>query len=67
VETFSNRLEFGPFFRRMIPMLVMLVAITWLILGLLMAPLGLGGLRWLLALVLALGSARSSIWRRRSS
>lgn len=64
-ETFSNRLEFGSFFRRLIPMLVMLVAITWLILGLLMAPLGLGGLRWLLALVLALGFGALVSWMRK--
>ena len=65
METFSNRLEFGPFFRRMIPMLVMLVAISWLILGLILASLGLGGLGWLLALVLALGFGALLYWMKK--
>jgi hypothetical protein len=52
-ETFSNRRQ-SDFFDRMIGITVMMVAGTWLTLGLVMMLLGLGGLGWLLALVLAL-------------
>jgi hypothetical protein len=60
-KTFSNRRELG-FFRRMIPTMVIYLAmglILGLFLGALMMPLGLGGLRWLLVPVLALAFAAS--------
>jgi hypothetical protein len=52
-ETFSNDRP-SDFFDRMIGITVMLVVTTFVALGLVMALLGLGGLGWLLALVLAL-------------
>lgn len=52
-ETFPGKLPFGVFFRRFVPMLVVLTLLALLIAGGLLHGLGAGGLAWPLALVLA--------------
>lgn len=56
-ETFPATLEFSIFVRRLIPVLVMLFLLMLLIAGLLLGSVGVGGLRWVLALVVAVGGA----------
>ena len=52
-ETFTNTLSFAYFMRRIIPLEVMLLLLTWLILALLLGNTGLPAVGWL-ALGLAL-------------
>lgn len=54
-EVFTNTVEFSQFFRRLIPVFVAMVLLVWLVVGLVLAAAGLGGLGWLVAAALAAG------------
>lgn len=54
-ELFNNTVRFQDFFRRLVPMLVMLFLFTTLICGLVLGYTGMGATRWLLAVLVAAG------------
>jgi hypothetical protein len=72
-ESFRNTLEFGQFFRRLIPVLVATILLMWLIAGGILTSFGLGGVGWALGAVIAAGlgyvmyisthSAPATSWR----
>ena len=64
-ETFDNTLPFAVFVRRLAPLAVMLLLVTWLIVALLLEPTGLPGVFYISLVVAVLFIAAMSYLRKR--